>query len=110
MQYFRFIIASFIALSIVASSPAMSMDLQDARIQQLVGEGPDGYVVAIGRDHDISELVASINEKRKQEYARIAEKEGQSVSVVAKLASKQIIKGLKPGMRYQDTSGNWHTR
>lgn len=110
MHRFRSFILSFIALCAASAAPAMALDLTEARMQQLVGETANGYVEAIGSGHEISELVASVNAQRTQAYADIAKEKGQSVSVVAKVASEQIIKGLKPGMRYKDTNGTWHTR
>ena len=95
-------------LLVLFSFPAMAMDLQSARAQGLVGEGRDGYVVAL--DGSAQSLASDVNAKRKAEYARISKENGQPVDVVAKIAAESIIEGLPAGAKYQDSSGNWKAR
>jgi uncharacterized protein len=95
-------------LFVLLSFPAMAMDLQGARTQGLVGEGRDGYVVAL--DGSAQGLADEVNAKRKAEYARISKENGQPVDVVAKIAVEQIVANLPSGAKYQDSSGNWKTR
>lgn len=107
----RFIASLFVVLSVLSlPMGAYALDLQDARLEKLVGEGRDGYVIAIGSGSEVTDLVESVNRQRKAEYARIAKEQGQSVSVVAKVASEQIISKLKPGMKYKGPNGNWLER
>ena len=90
--------------------PALALDLHEARRNGKVGEKPDGYVAAISAAPDINALVADVNAKRQQEYARIAKEKGQPVDVVGKLAAVEIIKGLEPGSPYQGADGSWKKR
>jgi uncharacterized protein YdbL (DUF1318 family) len=75
-----------VLIGIFAAVPAFALDLQSAA------------------------LVADVNAKRKQEYARISKEKGQPVDVIAKLAAEEIINGLAPGSSYQGTDGGWKKR
>lgn len=100
----------FALLAALLASPALALDLQDARASGKVGETTKGYVAAIDGSADVKALVAEVNAKRKAEYARISKENGQPVDVVATLAAKQIIEGLPSGASYQDASGSWKKR
>ena len=90
--------------------PALALDLHAARTNGMVGEKLDGYVAALKASPEVNTLVADVNAKRKQEYARISKENGQSVDVVGKLAAAQIITGLESGSSYQAADGSWKTR
>ena len=92
------------------SAPAYALDLHEARASGQVGEKLNGYVSALKDTADVQALVAEINAKRKQEYARISAENSQPVDVVAKLAAEQIINGLEPGVFYQAADGSWKKR
>lgn len=94
----------------MAASAAFAMDLDQARSAGLVGEKMDGYVAAIQNTPDIGVLVADINAKRQQEYARISREKGQPIDVVSKLAAGQIITRLPAGASYQMPDGTWRKR
>lgn len=104
----RFLI--LVALIALLACPAFALELHQARSAGLVGEKADGYVVARKPSAEVNALVAEVNAKRQQEYARISKENGQTVDVVAKLAAEQIITGLEPGSPYQGTDGSWKTR
>jgi uncharacterized protein YdbL (DUF1318 family) len=90
--------------------PAFALDLHQARASGLVGEQLDGYAIALKANAEVSVLVAEVNTKRKEEYARISKGNGQTVDVVAKLAAQQIIAGLDAGSPYQGSDGSWKKR
>ncbi len=97
-------------LGALIAFPAFALDLHQARTSGMVGEKLNGYAAALKDTPEIDALVADVNAKRKQEYARISKQNGQPVDVVAKLAAAQIINGLEAGGSYQDANGNWKTR
>ncbi|MFA5040181.1 MAG: YdbL family protein [Bdellovibrionales bacterium] len=97
-------------LGMLAASPALALDLHQARSSGLVGEKADGFAVALSQTAEVKALVADVNAKRSQEYARISKQNGQSVDVVAKLAFQQIVAGLAPGSLYQGADGSWKKR
>lgn len=96
--------------SLLAAFPAFALDLQGARGAGLIGEKQNGYVAAIEETPEVIALVAEINTKRSQEYARISGENQQPVDVVARLAAEQIINNLKQGNLYQDPDGRWVKR
>jgi uncharacterized protein len=91
-------------------TPALALDLHQARAAGQVGELSNGYVAAINPTPEVKALVADVNAKRKQEYARISQQNGQTVDVVAKLAAQQIITNLASGSSYQAPDGSWKNR
>jgi hypothetical protein len=97
-------------MGMMLAFPAFALDLHEARSAGLVGEAPTGYVEPILSRADVLALVAEINSKRKQEYIRISQENGQSVDIVAKLAAEQIINRLNAGEYYKDANGNWKKR
>jgi uncharacterized protein YdbL (DUF1318 family) len=104
------VLALAVVLSLIAAAPAFALDLHQARRQGLVGEKLDGYATVLKQTSDVQALVADVNAKRQQEYARISRQNGQPVDVVAKLAAQQIITNLAPGSPYQGTDGGWKVR
>ncbi len=98
------------AVGMLAAFPAFALDLQQARSAGIVGETLEGYIAAVKPSAEANALVADVNAKRKQEYARISAANKQSVSVVAKLAAEQIINGLPSGSFFQTPDGAWKKR
>ncbi|MFA6280185.1 MAG: YdbL family protein [Bdellovibrionales bacterium] len=96
-----------ILLGLLTATPALALDLHSARSTGLVGEKADGYAQALKATPEVQALVADVNAKRQQEYARISKENGQPTSVVAKLAAQQIITNLGAGASYQTPSGEW---
>ena len=105
----RNFLMTFLSVFLLAT-PAFPIDLHTARAEQLVGEGNDGYAVALGGGGDVKAMVAEVNGKRRIEYARIAKEKGQTADVVGKVAAQQIIGGLEAGSKYMGSDGTWKTR
>jgi uncharacterized protein len=97
-------------LGVLIASPALALDLHQARAAGQVGEKSDGYIAAIKSTPEVQTLVADVNAKRQQEYARISKEKGQPIDVVAKLAFQQIVTQLAPGSSYQAPDGSWKKR
>lgn len=97
-------------ISVMLATPAFAIDLAQARSTGAVGEKMDGYVQVLKHSADVDMMAASVNAKRRQEYERISQQNGQPVNVVAKLASVQIINRLPAGALYQLPSGEWKKR
>lgn len=102
----KFLSYAFLA-AFLAAAPAFALDLQQARIQGMVGELPTGFVGPVKSSSDVQRLVAEVNAKRLQEYERISKANNQPVDVVGKLAAPQIIQKLPAGSMYQDAGGSW---
>jgi uncharacterized protein YdbL (DUF1318 family) len=97
-------------LVLVASSPALALDLHGARATGLIGEKADGYVSALSPSPEVNQLVTDVNLKRRMEYERISKENGQTVSVVGTLAAPKIAGGLPKGAKYQAADGSWKTK
>lgn len=97
-------------LAVLITAPAIALDLHQARSTGLVGEKPDGYVAALNSTPEVQALVADVNAKRQQEYARISQQKNQPIDVVAKLAAQQIITQLDVGSSYMGSDGTWKKR
>lgn len=93
----------------VTAVPAWAISLDDAKAKGLVGERLDGYIGAVASNpsSEVANLVSSINAARKEEYAKIAARNGQPVSVVEKLAAAKLIERTSGGQYYMDKGGNW---
>ncbi len=91
----------------LASSSAFAMTLEEARGAGAVGEKLDGYVAVVKDSPEAQALAGEVNAKRKQEYARISQANGQKADVVAKLAAQQIFGKLPSGALYQGSDGGW---
>lgn len=102
--------AVFMMVGLLAAFPAFALDLKEARNTGLIGETPQGYVVAIQETPEVIALAKEINAKRRQEYARISAENQQPVDVIARMAAEQIINNLKQGNLYQDADGQWKRR
>jgi uncharacterized protein YdbL (DUF1318 family) len=104
------ILGAMAALVIMmAASPAFALGLHEARAAGILGEKKDGYVAVLKKSADADALANDVNDKRRQEYARISKEKGQPVDVVATLAAEQIINTLGKGEQYQDAGGSWKT-
>lgn len=71
-------------------SSAYALSLAQAKASGLVREQANGYLAATPRaGAEARSLVASINARRRANYARIARKNKVSVQVVASIAGKK---------------------
>lgn len=105
-------IASLI-MALCLSLPAFGISLNDAKsqleaakTQGLVGETPTGYLGVVRDSGQASDIVEVINQARRQEYARIAEKHDIAVSQVEAVAGKKAIEKTPPG-QFIKVDGQW---
>lgn len=83
---FILILASMIA------GPAAAADLGAAKAAGQVCEQTDGYLRAnAGAPGDVTEMVKSINAKRKAEYGKIAKRNKVTLDQVANLTAEKVI-------------------
>ena len=103
----RTLIAAFFAIGLFLTSQAFAMELSQARTQGLVGEKLDGYIAVVTASPDANAVVADVNSRRREEYAKISKDNGQSLAVVGKVAAARIIDGLPAGSYYKGADGSW---
>jgi uncharacterized protein YdbL (DUF1318 family) len=96
---------------VIAGVPitASAASLEQAKAQGLVGEQANGYlgVVAASAPAEVKALVANINQKRKQEYQAIAQRNKTSLDAVEALAGKKAIELTPAGQYVRPPSGQW---
>jgi uncharacterized protein YdbL (DUF1318 family) len=99
-----------IGLALAAAS-ASAADLSQAKAAGQVGERLDGYLgtVSATAPAEVRALVQDINQRRRLEYQRIAEKNGVSVDQVARLTAKKVIEQAPSG-HYVETTSGWQRR
>ena len=100
-------------LMVCLSVPALAISLEAAKDeldaakrQGLVGETPTGYLAVVRNEGQAQEIVEAINEARRAEYARIAEKHGIAVTKVETVAGNKAIEKTPPGL-YIQVNGEW---
>ena len=88
-----------VTLCLLATLSVFAVDLQTAKADGVVGERADGYLGAVhGRaSTEVRALIDDINAKRKQQYQRIAEKNGLPLPDVEALAGKKTIEKTQSG-------------
>lgn len=101
----RFVAAILLALAFQA---AWAIDIHAAKEQGLVGEANTGYLAAVGTPSaEVKALIAEVNEKRKAEFTRTAEKTGATLEQVQVRFYELAVQRTEPGHYYQDAGGNW---
>lgn len=93
----------------VAALPAWAMSLDEAKTRGLVGEQTSGYlgIVSPPGDRELRDLVENVNLRRKDEYERIAARNGIDIEQVEKLAGKRAIERSSPGHFVRLPNGSW---
>jgi uncharacterized protein YdbL (DUF1318 family) len=86
---------------------AWAISLDDAKQQGLVGEMPNGYLGVVVNSAEAKNLVATVNEKRKNIYINLARKNKLTVEQVTTLAGKKSFSKTKSGHFIKNNSGQW---
>ena len=92
-------------LSLLIASPALALNLDEAKSQGLVGEMANGYIGAVKSSGEVNTLVKSINAQRKTHYQEISRKNGTPLSTVEKLAGEKLINRAPRGQFVNRGSG-----
>ena len=110
-KFASLIMALFMALCL--SLPAFGLSLDDAKsqldtakTQGLVGETPTGYLAVVRNSGQAGDIVEVINQARREEYARIAQKHDIAASQVEAVAGKKAIEKTPPG-QFVKVDGRW---
>jgi hypothetical protein len=99
-------------LLVLAMQSAWAIDLREAKTLGLVGEGNNGYLVAVQQpaSAEVKALVSGVNAKRKEQFARTAKKTNTTVPQVSHRFYELAVQKTRPGHYYQDKSGSWVKR
>lgn len=92
--------------------PAFAQDLAAAKRDGLLGERIDGFLGVVQADApaNIRAMADDINARRRQEYGRIAEREGVPVEAVAQLAGEKLIARAGSGEWVVGADGQWRQK
>ncbi|MBR9908948.1 MAG: YdbL family protein [Gammaproteobacteria bacterium] len=103
----RFFRTGLLFTALLFSMSALSLSLQDAKDQGLVGEQPNGYLGIVGRSSaELEALVADINGKRRDAYESIANKNKTPLEAVEQLAGQKAMQKTTSG-NYIKLDGRW---
>lgn len=111
MTLFKYATALLMAMMLALPAAALSLDeaksrLESAKSEGLVGEMPTGYLGVVSDDGDASAIVKVINEARRAEYARIADKHDIPVTQVEAVAGKKALEKTPAG-QYIQVDDRW---
>ena len=109
MPLLRSLAIVFAALSLFLTVPASAMDLDQAKRDGIVGETHTGYLAVVKTNPEARELVREINDKRKQYYQKIAEKNNISLQAVEARAGLKAIEKTPAGF-YINTGSGWQKK
>lgn len=100
-------------MALLTSLPAFATSLEEvksqlepAKQQGLVGEMPTGYLGVVSAGGEAETIVRMINNARRDEYARIAERHDIPVTQVEAVAGKKAIERTPAGQFIQ-VDGRW---
>jgi len=93
----------------VVALPAWAMSLDQAKIDGLVGEQASGYlgIVSPPGSREVRDLVENVNLRRRDEYERIAARNGIALLQVEQLAGKRAIERSPKGHFVRLPNGSW---
>lgn len=90
---------------------AWAIDLDSAKQQGAVGEMHTGYLGVIdSANGDIKQLVEAINQKRKQQYQKIAQSNNIELQQVELLAGKKAITKTAAGHYIKLEGSEWRKK
>jgi uncharacterized protein YdbL (DUF1318 family) len=98
---------ALVLTGLVWGIPAWALSLEEAKAKGLVGEKPSGYLGVVSGGGDVQVLVNDINQKRRQAYEDIANRNKTNIKDVETLAGEKAIHNTKPGHFIQSPSGQW---
>lgn len=103
--------ALFLALCLALPAAAMTLNeamaaLGQAKASGQLGEKPDGYLGVVQSGGEAEEIASQINQARRAEYRRLAQKNGISVSDVEAIAGKKALEKTPSGQIIQ-LNGSW---
>jgi len=94
---------------VTVASAAWALDIDEAKQLGLVGESMTGYLAAVKTpvSPEVEALLDSVNEKRRAEFERTAEKTNTTLIQVSHRFYELAVQRTQPGHYYQDASGRW---
>ncbi|MDN0087378.1 YdbL family protein [Yersinia nurmii] len=101
---------SLVLSSLLFSTGAWALTLDQAKQQGRVGETLSGYLAPVKKDAETLMLVAQINAAREQKYQEVAKNNHVPTDEVAKLAGQKLVNRAQPGEFVRGINGQWMQR
>jgi len=95
-----------LTITLFLSASAFALNLGEAKSTGLVGETSKGYIAAVKASGDINALVKDINERRKAQYQKIANKNKLSLEAIEVRAGQKAI-SKTPAGQYINSGDGW---
>jgi len=96
--------------------PVLAMDLQQAmqalapaKAQGLLGEQPNGYLGVVQSSAQANEIATLINQARKAEYQKLAQKNAIALADVEAMAGQKAIEKTSTG-QFVLLNGQWQKK
>ncbi len=109
----RFVKSGLVVLLLLLTAPAWCQpSLAQARADGLVGERVDGLIgiVIANPSPELKAMTEQVNQRRLEEYRRIAEETDAPLAAVQQRAGRRLIQQLKKGEYFTDASGRWRQK
>lgn len=100
-------LALFALFGVSLAAPAI---IENAKDKCIIGERIDGYIGIIDEgaaDDALRREVRDINQKRREAYQALAERNGVPLSAAAKVTAEKLINSAPSGHCVQNASGQW---
>ncbi|CNH92005.1 Uncharacterized protein conserved in bacteria [Yersinia intermedia] len=101
---------AILSSSLLFSSMAFALTLEQAKQQGRVGETLSGYLAPVKKDPETLALVEQINIARTEKYQEVAQKNHISTEDVAKLAGQKLVNRAAVGEYVRGINGQWMQR
>ncbi|CNJ15013.1 Uncharacterized protein conserved in bacteria [Yersinia intermedia] len=101
---------AILSSSLLFSSMAFALTLEQAKQQGRVGETLSGYLAPVKKDPETLALVEQINIARTEKYQEVAQKNHISTEDVAKLAGQKLVNRAAAGEYVRGINGQWMQR
>jgi uncharacterized protein len=96
--------------SLLFSSMAFALTVEQAKQQGRVGETLSGYLAPVKKDAETLALVEQINIARSERYQEVAQKNHISIEDVARLAGQKLVNRAASGEYVRGINGQWMRR
>jgi uncharacterized protein YdbL (DUF1318 family) len=87
-----------------------ALTLEQAKNQGLVGESLSGYLVVRKADPEVEILIQQVNNKRKEQYQRVAQSTGSNLEEVEQRSGQKLIERAQAGEWIQGLSRQWRQK
>ena len=101
---------AILSSSLLFSSMAFALTLEQAKQQGRVGETLSGYLAPVKKDPETLALVEQINIARTEKYQEVAQKNHISTEDVAKLAGQKLVNRAAASEYVRGINGQWMQR